>query len=154
MLHLTALARHLIPTTLLSSMSALLLVSLLAPTWAQAEDAPPAPAAERALYFELKPTFVTNFGPSESRKLMYVKTDITLSLNGSDAEDAAMRHAPALRHAVVMLLSQQSEAAMSTGSGRETVLNNALEKLNEVFEREEGETMVLDVMFTNLLLQR
>ena len=105
-------------------------------------------------YMELKPTFVANFGPVESRKLMYVKTDITLRIKGAAAHEAAMYHLPALRHEVVMLLSRQSEESMATGSGRDAVRQAAKDEINKVLEAEEGEPLVEDVMFTNLLLQR
>lgn len=105
-------------------------------------------------YMELKPTFVTNFGPVESRKLMYVKTDITLKIKGSEAHEAALYHLPALRHEVVMLLSRQSEQSMATGDGRDAVLEAAKVEINRVLEAEEGEFQIEDVMFTNLLLQR
>ncbi len=107
-------------------------------------------------YVELKPTFVANFGPVESRKLMYVKTDITLKIKGAEAHEAAMYHLPALRHEVVMLLSRQSEESMATGDGRDAVLEAAKAEINKVLEAEEGEPSIAveDVMFTNLLLQR
>lgn len=118
------------------------------------EGAENSPFENNIRYLELKPTFVANFGPIESRKLMYVKTDITLRMNGAAAEEAAMYHLPALRHEVVMLLSRQSEEAMATGAGRDEVRNKALAVLNEVLQAEEGEASVEEVMFTNLLLQR
>ncbi len=141
-------------TALLAGFVLLTLGVLFGADSAHAEEAPPAAEEERTVYMELKPTFVANFGPIESRKLMYVKTDITLSLNGTEAEDAAMYHLPALRHEVVMLLSKQDEEALSTGPGRDKVLEGVLASLNDVFEREEGKPMVKEVMFTNLLLQR
>ncbi len=144
---------NLLETGILVGFVLLVLGVLFGGESAQAEEAPVI-ERERTIYMELKPTFVTNFGPVESRKLMYVKTDINLSLNGSDAEDAAMYHLPALRHEVVMLLSKQNEEALSTAPGRDQVLGAVLDSLNQVFEREEGKPMVKEVMFTNLLLQR
>ena len=87
---------------------------------------------------------------------MYVKTDITLRMKGAAAQEAAMYHLPALRHEVVMLLSRQTEESMATGTGRAAVRQAALVELNRVLTAEEGqgEGLVEDVMFTNLLLQR
>lgn len=118
------------------------------------EDAEATPFENNVRYLELKPTFVANFGPVESRKLMYVKTDITLRMKGAAAEEAAMYHLPALRHEVVMLLSRQNEESMATGAGRDAVRQQAMEELNKVLTAEEGEGLIEDVMFTNLLLQR
>lgn len=120
----------------------------------EAEDGAVTQFENNVRYMELKPTFVANFGPIESRKLMYVKTDITLRIKGAAAHEAAMYHLPALRHEVVMLLSRQTEESMATGSGRDAVREAAKVEINKVLAAEEGESLVEDVMFTNLLLQR
>jgi len=85
---------------------------------------------------------------------MYVKTDITLRIQGAEAHEAAMYHLPAIRHEVVMLLSRQSEESMATGSGRDAVRAAAKVEINRLLAEEESEAAVEDVMFTNLLLQR
>ena len=70
------------------------------------------------------------------------------------AVPAARYHLPALRNALVLLLSQQDEAAVSTGGGREILRAQALGELNVILEREEGQAMIDDLMFTNFVVQR
>ncbi len=123
--------------------------------WAIAEDSEAEDVqGEDTRYVELKPTFVTNFGPTNTPRLMYIKTDVALRVAGADGEEAAERHFPALRNALVLLLSRQSEAAVSTGESRESIRQSAIEELNEILASEEGKPYVRDLLFTNFIVQR
>jgi flagellar FliL protein len=120
---------------LLTSLLRLLAVFgfLLGPI-ASAEEAPV--AAEREVrYVQLQPAFVTNYGFTENGRLKYVKTDISVRVSTQQAEMAARYHLPALPNALILLLSAQDE-------------------LNSILEREEGEAMIDDLMFTNFMVQR
>lgn len=105
-------------------------------------------------YVQLQPAFVTNYGFTENGRLKYVKTDISVRVSTQQAEMAARYHLPVLRNALILLLSQQDEAAVSTGGGREILRVQALAELNEILKREEGEVMINDLMFTNFVVQR
>ncbi len=105
-------------------------------------------------YVELQPTFVANFGSNASRKLMYVKTDVTVRVSSKAAEEATIYHLPALRNELVLLLSRQDEAALTTGTGREAVRAAALDDLNAILKEEEGQAFLKDLMFTNFIVQR
>ena len=118
-----------------------------------AEEAPVADERE-VRYVQLQPAFVTNYGFTENGRLKYVKTDISVRVSTQQAEMAARYHLPALRNALVLLLSQQDEGGVSTGGGREILRAQALADLNEILEREEGEGMIDDLMFTNFVVQR
>ncbi len=130
------------------------LTALIIP--AQAEEAEGVPEAIGGVvrYVELKPSFVTNFGVSDSGRLRYIKADVTVRVSNKDAEYAARYHLPALRNSLVMLLSRQDESTVSSSSGRETIKVEALQELREILEREEGEGHIDDVMFTNFVVQR
>ncbi|MEE4282978.1 MAG: flagellar basal body-associated FliL family protein [Pseudomonadales bacterium] len=123
---------------------------------AQAEEAEAVPEAIGGVvrYVELKPSFVTNFGVSDSGRLRYIKADVTVRVSNKDAEYAARYHLPALRNSLVMLLSRQDESTVSSSSGRETIKVEALQEMREILEREEGEGHIDDVMFTNFVVQR
>lgn len=139
------------PTRITAALLVVLGLALGSPV--SAEEAPV--AAERDVrYVQLQPAFVTNYGFTENGRLKYVKTDISVRVSTQQAEMAARYHLPALRNALVLLLSQQDEAAVSTGGGREILRAQALSDLNEILEREEGEAMIDDLMFTNFVVQR
>ncbi|NOX51396.1 MAG: flagellar basal body-associated protein FliL [Gammaproteobacteria bacterium] len=122
----------------------------------QAENAEgsPEPIGGVVRYIELKPTFVTNFGISDSGHLRYVKADITVRVSNKNAEYAARYHLPALRDRLVLLLSRQDESAVASAAGRETIKAEAIKELREVLRREEGEDHIEDLMFTNFVVQR
>ena len=61
---------------------------------------------------------------------------------------------PALRNVLVMLLSRQDEASVSTGTGRDAIRMPALEELNRILHAEAGQVYIDDLMFTNFIVQR
>ena len=85
-------------------------------------------------YVELKPTFLTNFGVSDSGHLKYVKADVTVLVHNKDAEYATRYHLPALRNSLVMLLARQDESTVSSASGRETIKAEAIAEFREILE--------------------
>lgn len=149
--HTHSLGARLVPLLMLVLM---LVLALTLSPWASAEDAAVADAGGDTRYVELKPTFVTNFGPTSSPRLMYIKTDVALRVAGADGESAAERHLPALRNALVLLLSRQPESAVATGAAREDIRKSALTELNEILASEEGEPYIKDLLFTNFIVQR
>lgn len=119
---------------------------------APAEEAPVEAADVR--YVALKPTFITNYGPGTGPRLKYIKTDVAIRVEGSEGENAAEQHLPALRHALVMLLSRQSDEQIATGDAREAVREEAKLMLNEILSAEGGEPYIRDLLFTNFIVQR
>ena len=124
-----------------------------AAAYAEEGEAVAAPV-EVVRYVELKPTFVTNYGVSDTGHLRYVKADVTVRVSNKDAEYAARYHLPALRDSIVLLLSRQDESTIATVTGRETIKAEALEELRAILEREEGDPHIVDLMFTNFVVQR
>jgi flagellar FliL protein len=140
---------HATKTTLILAM-----LSLSVGLVASAQDASPAAAQIVIRYVELKPTFLTNFGVSDSGHLKYIKADVTVLVHNKDAEYAARYHLPALRNSLVMLLARQDESTVSSASGRETIKAEAMAEFREILAKEEGEGFIEDLMFTNFIVQR
>ncbi len=105
-------------------------------------------------YVPLQPAFIANFGVIEEGNLKYVKAEISIRVSTHDAEMAARYHLPALRNALVLLLSRQDEVGVSTGSGREAIREQALMELRAIMKAEEGQPCIDDLMFTNFVVQR
>jgi flagellar FliL protein len=120
---------------------------------ARAEETPSDSGGE-VRYVPLQPAFVCNFGMVDNGHLMYLKTDISIRVGSREAELAARTHMPALRNSLVLLLSRQDEASVSTGLGRESIRAQALEELNGILQVEEGHSYIDDLMFTNFIVQR
>ncbi|MVW73815.1 flagellar basal body-associated FliL family protein [Pseudomonas xionganensis] len=123
-----------------------LFVSL--PLMAEEEKAPP-PAA---IYINLFPALVGNFG--EGPKLKFYKAEVSLRVEGAEDEAKVKHHDPLIRNQLVMLFSQQSEAALEAPDARETLRQEALKQVQQVLQEEEGKPLVVDLLFNNLILQR
>jgi flagellar FliL protein len=136
--------------------SLILLVAAVWPSPTAAQDAASekGDGAAAPRYLPLEPAFVTNFGAPGNGRLYFLKADVSLRVSSQAAAAAAGRHMPALRNALVLLLSRQEEATVATGSGREAIRAEALAELRAILEAEEGEPFIDDVLFTNFLVQR
>lgn len=106
------------------------------------------------LYVPLEPSFVTNFGDANGGRLKFVKADVSLKVTDPQGVTVARYHLPALRNVLVLLLSSQDEASVSTSEGREALRAEALVKLRDILAQEEGEPYIEDVLFTNFIVQR
>ncbi|MFW6094502.1 MAG: flagellar basal body-associated FliL family protein [Pseudomonadota bacterium] len=137
-------------------MLAVLLTLAAAPGTFAADSPAPEPGAEsdQGLYVPLEPSFVTNFGAAGDGGLMFLKADVAIRATDQAGASAARYHLPALRNALVLLLSRQDEAAVSSSRGREAIRARAVAELRSLLEAEEGAPCIEDVLFTNFVVQR
>ena len=124
----------------------LLIASMLIAT-AHAEDEA-APSAE-VIYVELKPAFVTNY---QSRKMGYLKADVTLKVKGGQTAEAVDRHKPAIRHHLVMLFSSQTMEALNSMEGKEMLKETALSEVVSALQEEGEPAEVQDILFTSFIV--
>lgn len=122
---------------------------------ALAEDEPTTAAERRAKkieYIHLKPGFIANYGGAG--RLRYVKVDISLRCIGPSGTSLIRHHMPAIRHAIVMLISGESEESMFTSVGKEELRLEALKQVREVLMKEEGKQNVEDLLFNSFIVQQ
>lgn len=112
-----------------------------------------APAAV-AQYHNLSPSFVANFGAAASKKLKFVKADVSVRSSSTAAITEVMNHDALVRHQIVMLLSRQTEETLSSPAGQETVRVEALTIVQEALKVETGSTQIEDLFFTSFVVQR
>lgn len=105
------------------------------------------------VYIELRPAFVANYGGPPQGRMRYIKADISLRVEVG-GERAIMHHMPAIRDALLMLLSRQTNDTVSTTSGKEMLRLEALEAVREVLLAEEDEHKVRDLLFNSFIVQR
>ena len=108
-------------------------------------------AAGETQYIDLQPAFVTNYGTDA--KLHYLKVDVSVRVETQDQVALVERHLPYLRNNLVLLLSQQTEAEVSSVEGRQQLRQVALEEVQKVMQNEEGNTVVSDLLFNNFIVQ-
>jgi flagellar FliL protein len=125
--------------------------TLIGYTWAEEEAVVVSSAAQ---YHNLSPSFVANFGSSNSKKLKFVKADISVRATSADAINEVMNHDALVRHQVVMLLSRQTEETLSNPVGQETVRLEALSAVQAALKIETGSGQIEDLFFTSFVVQR
>jgi flagellar FliL protein len=130
-----------------------LLLALSLPMMAFAEEAEKEPeeGAPTVAYVSLVPALVGNFGSGP--KLKFYKADIALRVGGAAAEAKVKHHEPLIRNQLVMLFSQQTEASIGAAGGKETLRQEALKQVQDVITQEEGQPLVDDLLFNNLIIQ-
>lgn len=120
--------------------------SLYAEDEGEGEEAAP---SEEVIYVELKPPFITNY---QSRKIRYLKADVTLKVSTGETADAVSRHKASIRHNLVMLFSRQMEEGLNTQEGKQQLKEDALKEVISALEMEGEPTEVQDILFTSFIL--
>lgn len=129
-----------------------LLVLLVGRVGAEEEAEAPPPVV--AQYHDLSPSFVTNFGASTSKKLKFLKADVSVRASSAAAIDEVMNHDALVRHQIVMLLSRQTEETLSDAAGQESIRLEALAVVKAALKAETGGEQVDDLFFTSFVVQR
>lgn len=125
---------------------ALLALSLSWTTTHAQEAAAPAATA----YVSLVPPLVGNYGAGA--KLKYYKADIALRVQ-SEHVARVEYHEPLIRDQIIQLFAQQSDENMGSNEGKEAIRQAALLQVQNALKEEEGETLVDDLLFNNLIVQ-
>jgi len=120
--------------------------------WAEEEGGEA--AAPVAQYYNLTPAFVANFGGGKSKKLKFLKADISVRSSNASAINEVNNHDALVRHQIVMLLSRQTEQTLSTPEGQEAIRVEALSLVQAVLEKETGSGQIEDLFFTSFVVQR
>lgn len=111
------------------------------------------PAAAASEYLDLKPAIITNFGGVGP--IHFLKAEISLRVGKNPENNIAVQHhLPQIRHTLVMLLARQTDQTLSTMQGKEQIRQDALVAVQKIMQDEEGKTLVEDVLFNNLIIQR
>ena len=129
-------------------LTTLLLALTLIATPVLAEEEAAAPTAQ---YVELKPAFVGTLGAGP--RIQYLKADVALRTDNPAAVERIHYHDALIRNALVFLFSEQLPENLSTLEGKEALRASALAAVQKVLEEEEGDPLVDDLLFTNLIVQ-
>jgi flagellar FliL protein len=100
-------------------------------------------------YYDLSPALVTNLASGGK----YLRCNVQLMTEEGDALAGIQLHAPAIRHELLMLMSEQDGAKLKTQQGREAFRKQALEAARKVLHQETGRDAVDDLFFTAFFVQ-
>ncbi len=125
----------------LSWVSLLALLFMHKPTFAQ-ED--------KYAYFGFEPDIITNYITTK-KKPGYVRITVELMLIDASYLDVVEHHSPLLRDAIVEILGQEPEEKIKSLTGREEVRKLCAIKVKSLLQKETGQELIKDVLFTNYL---
>jgi flagellar FliL protein len=127
-----------------------LMLTLVLPWNALAEEKPADAGAPAVSYVALMPPLVGNYLAAGRLKLY--KADIVLRVPTADAKRVE-HHEPLIRNQLVALFSEQTDVTLHGAEAREQLRLEALKQVRSVLTVEEGQALVEDLLFNNLIIQ-
>ncbi len=104
-----------------------------------------------SLYVSLEPAFVVNV--NDGQRVRHMQISLQVKLKQADFAPYIEEHNPAIRHAMVMLLSGQETKKLKTATGKQALMDEALAAIQQVLEENIGNTGIDAVYFTDLIIQ-
>lgn len=105
-------------------------------------------------YIAMEPAFVTHIGPP-GNTLNYLKASVTIRASAESTRPAVEAHMPRLRHELVMLFGEQTDPAhVESMEGRQMLINEATQRINQVLEEQQTGETITGVFFTEFVVQR
>lgn len=121
---------------------------LITPAAIAEDEAEPTDVPE-VIYLPLKPQFTVNLLGNKH----YLRTTIQLQLKNESVKETIEANDPAIRHALIVLLSNNKVGDISTLAGKDTLRKNAVIALNEALKMYTKTEGVTDVFFTEFVSQ-
>jgi len=102
-------------------------------------------------YLALDPAFLVNFDGGSGPRFLQV----TMQIGARDQAvlDAVKSQMPAVRNALVLLLSSQKPAELKTRTGKQKLRHEILAEVNKTLKKETGKAGVEGVYFTSFVMQ-
>ncbi len=110
-----------------------------------------ASGGESSLYVPLEPAFVVNV--NDGNRVRHMQIKLQLRLKEAKFASYIKEHDPAIRNAMVMLLSGQETSMLKTAAGKQKLMKEALAAIQKVLQENIGNTGINAVYFTDLIIQ-
>jgi flagellar FliL protein len=123
--------------------------SLLAEDEKSDEEGKEEAAVAAIHYYQLKPSLVANL-LSGGR---YIRCDIQLMTRDETLLEDLNVHDAALRHTLLLLLSDQDGAQIKSPDGKERLRKQALKQINQLLKEQTGKEAVESLFFTTFFVQ-
>lgn len=124
-----------------------ILLLLFSITVAVAEESEDGPVTTS--YHEIKPSLVANLAGGGK----YIRTDIQLMTMDSGFKENLELHDPAIRHTLLLLLSEQDGKTIKTSEGKESLRKQALAAVSQLMKDLSGKDSLQDLFFTTFFVQ-
>lgn len=119
-------------------------------TQVQAADEVRAPSS--ATYVSLGEPMVLNL-TSGSNRLSFLQISADVLINDADAEETIKTHVPAIRHSLIMLLSEQKANDIKSPGKREQIRQQASATVQALIADLSGNKEITEVLFSSILVQ-
>lgn len=113
----------------------------------EAEEAAPKTSA----YVSLGDPMVLNLSGGKRLTFLQISADVLIS--DADAEATIETHVPAIRHSLIILLSEQNAKDIKSPARREEIRQQATARIKAVVADLSGSEDVSDVLFSSILVQ-
>jgi flagellar FliL protein len=100
-------------------------------------------------YYQIKPSLVANLVSGGK----YIRTDIQLMTKDESYMEQFELHDPAIRHTLLLLLSDQDGKQIGTPDGKEALRQAAMTQLNDLLQELTGQTSLEGLFFTTFFVQ-
>ncbi|MCM8854891.1 MAG: flagellar basal body-associated FliL family protein [Candidatus Thiodiazotropha sp.] len=108
------------------------------------EEAPPT-----INYYQVKPSLVANLASGGK----YIRCDIQLMTNDELFLEDLNLHGPAIRHTLLLLLSEQDGKNIKTSDGKEALRKKALSVISKLMQELSGKEGIKALFFTTFFVQ-
>ena len=114
-----------------------------------AEDEEAAP--KTSAYVSLGDPMVLNLSGGKQLTFLQISADVLIS--DADAERTIKTHVPAIRHSLIMLLSDQKASDIKSPGKREEIRQQATARVKGLIAELSGSEDVNEVLFSSILVQ-
>ncbi|MEM7562640.1 MAG: flagellar basal body-associated FliL family protein [Pseudomonadota bacterium] len=128
----------------------LMLLLCFAPVYAADEAEEEATAASSA-YISLGEPLVLNLSGKNRNTFLQISADVLIN---DDSEELEIKnHIPAMRHSVIMKLSEQKASDIKSPGKREEIRQELATEVKQVVADLSGIEIVSDILFSSILVQ-
>ena len=108
-------------------------------------------APKSSAYVSLGDPMVLNL--SGGKRLTFLQISADVLIGDADAESTIKMHVPAIRHSLIMLLSEQKASDIKSPKKREEIRQQATARVKGLIANLSGSEDVSDVLFSSILVQ-
>jgi len=110
-----------------------------------------AKASTTSAYVSLGDPMVLNLSGPKRLTFLQISADVLVS--DSDAETTIKTHVPAIRHSLIMLLSEQKAGDIKSPARREEIRQQATSQVQALIADLSGSQDVSEILFSSILVQ-
>lgn len=104
-------------------------------------------------YLSIGDALVLNLSSSNRNRITFLQLKADILVKDDSAIDLIKIHIPAIRHQLIVFLSEQDAKDMKTSSKREEIRKVATLQVQELIEGLSGNKDISDVLFSSFLVQ-